>query len=71
MTGHVYATTPHETPRWNRVRCKRCGAKEVVHRWDMDRLDEKFSRHICLPPPPVSVAEEEGTTCLEDSKRTT
>lgn len=73
MTHHL-KSAPHDRPRWNRVSCARCGAKAVVHDWDMkqDKGKSAFDRFICLPPPDVTVAEEEvGSTCLEDSKRTT
>lgn len=70
---HKLKVTDHETIRWCRVECLLCGAKHTVHQWTLkqDMGEAAFSKDICVPPPEVSTAEEEGSTCVEDSKRTT
>lgn len=70
---HTLTVTDHETARWCRAECTRCGAKHTIHSWDLkqDMGEKAFAKDICVPPPPISVAYPEGTTCVEDRKRTT
>lgn len=68
--AHHLKVTDHETVRWCRVECTLCGAKHTVHQWTLnqDMGQAAFSKDDCLPPPQVSTAEEEGSTCVEDRR---
>lgn len=70
---HRLDITDHDRPRWVRARCKLCGVKKTLHTWELkqDMGEAAFSKDICVPPPEVATEEEQGSTCVEDSQRTT